>query len=63
MARYLLATDNLIDHLAGIAGSVSMLQQLHDGGDILCVCDVVIAEIYAGLHPPDRERAQALLTA
>lgn len=61
MARYLLDTDAVIDYLSGVPTSVSLIQDLHAGGDLLCVCDVVIAEVYAGLHPPDRERAEKLL--
>ncbi len=63
MARYLLDTDAIIDYLTGVQASVNLIQNLHQQGDLLCVCDVVIAEIYAGLRPQDRGKAQPLLNA
>lgn len=63
MARYLLDTDALIDYLVGIQQSVELVQGLDWQGDLLCVCDVVIAEVYAGLRPQDRDKAQKLLGA
>lgn len=63
MARYLLDTDAIVDYLFGIRTSVALIQDLHDRGDTLCVCDVVIAEIYAGLRPQHREAAEQLLSA
>ncbi len=63
MAYYLLDTDAIIDYLAGVAGSVKLIQELYDRGDFLGVCDVVIAEVYSGLRPQDREKGQKLLSA
>lgn len=63
MARYLLDTDAVIDYLMGIPASVSLIQELHGKGDSLCVCDVVIAEVYAGLRPQDREKAHTLVSS
>jgi len=63
MARYLLDTDAIIDYLTGVQTSVSFIRNLHRQGDLLCVCDVVIAEVYAGLRPQDRGKAQPLLNA
>jgi predicted nucleic acid-binding protein len=63
MARYLLDTDAIIDYLSGFAPSISLIQGLHERGDALCVCDVVVAEVYAGLLPKDKEKAQGLLSA
>ena len=63
MARCLLDTDAIIDYLSGIPSSVTLIQDLHERGDTLCVCDVVIAEVYAGLRPNHREAAEKLLTA
>jgi tRNA(fMet)-specific endonuclease VapC len=40
-----------------------LIQELHEGGDELCVCDVVIAEVFAGLRPEHREAAERLLSA
>jgi hypothetical protein len=63
MARYLLDTDAVIDYLFGISSSVALIQGLHDRGDTLCVCDIVIAEVYAGLRPEHRQTAEQLLAA
>lgn len=63
MARYLLDTDAVIDYLKGFAPSISLIQDLHNQGNFLCVCDVVIAEIYSGLKPNDRKKAARLLDA
>jgi predicted nucleic acid-binding protein len=63
VARYLLDTDAIIDYLFGIPSSVTLIQDLHQRGDTLCVCDVVIAEVFAGLRPPHREAAERLLAA
>ena len=50
MARYLLDADAVIDFLAGFPPSVIVIRQLHVEGNVLCVCNVVVAEVYAGLH-------------
>src|SRR5438874_13705829 len=63
MARYLLDTDAIIDFLRGFPGTVSLIRQLHDRGETLCVCDIVIAEVYAGLRPQHRDSAERLLYA
>jgi len=63
MAYYLLDTDAIIDYLTGASSSVSLIQDLQNRGELLCVSDVVIAEVYAGLKPQDRDKAQKLLTA
>ena len=63
MGRYLLDTDAVIDYLLGIPSSVSLIQDLHERDDVLCVCDVVVAEVYAGLRPQHRAAAEQLLSA
>ena len=63
MARYLLDTDAIIDYLLGIPSSVALIQDVHERGDTLCVGDVVIAEVYAGLRPRHRDAAEKLLAA
>jgi predicted nucleic acid-binding protein len=40
---------------------VAFIQGLHQRGETLAVCDIVIAEVYAGLHPQDRPKAAVLL--
>jgi predicted nucleic acid-binding protein len=62
MTRYLLDTDAVIDFLYNIAGSVELVQGLFSRGDTLCCCDIVLAEVYAGLHPHEQARAEQLLT-
>ena len=61
MARYLLDSDAVIDYLAGIAGTVELIHHLHRQGEDLCVCDVVIADVYSGLRIPSRDAAQKLI--
>jgi len=63
MARYLLDTDAIIDYLRGFQPTVNLIRQLHDRGDTLCVCDVVVAEVYAGLRPQHRDAAERLVYA
>ena len=54
MATYLLDSDAIIDYLMGFAPSVQLIRSIHSRGDVLAVCDVVIAEAYSGLRPGDR---------
>jgi predicted nucleic acid-binding protein len=63
MARFLLDTDAVIDYLKGFPGTVSLIRELHQAGGSLCVCAVVIAEVYAGLLPKDRGPARRFLSA
>ena len=49
MTLYLLDSDGLIDHLKGIQSTTALIQSLPAQGHVLCSCDIVIAEIYAGL--------------
>jgi predicted nucleic acid-binding protein len=59
----LLDTDAIIDFLYNIAGSVQLIQGLFAQGDTPCTCDVVIAEVYSGLHDHEQARAEQLLTS
>jgi tRNA(fMet)-specific endonuclease VapC len=61
--RYLLDTDAVIDYLLGIEGTVSLVRDVFGKGGILCVCDVVIAEVHSGLHPRHEQQADGLLRA
>jgi predicted nucleic acid-binding protein len=63
MGYILLDTDAVIDQLKGFPATVALLQQLHAAGGELCVCLITIAEVYAGLDPRDRPRAQQFLDA
>src|SRR5947209_3765277 len=61
MARHLLDTDAIIDFLLGIPRSVALIRGLDDQGDELCICDVAISEVFAGLRSADRDHAHRLL--
>jgi predicted nucleic acid-binding protein len=63
MDTFLLDADAVIDQLKGFAQTVQLLESLHDAGGELCVCDVTIAEVYAGLDPHERARAEQFLSA
>ncbi len=63
MARYLLDTDAIIDVLSGYMPTATLIQNPERTGDALCVGDVVLAEVYAGLRPQDRLKAERLLDA
>ena len=63
MGRYLLDTDAVIDYLNGVPSTVALIQTLYQQGDGLCTCDIVTAEVHAGLHPSERERGSELLAS
>ena len=58
---YLLDSDAVIDYLGGIPATVQLLGQLDARGDVLCLCDIVVGEVFAGLLPKDRPAAQPWL--
>lgn len=49
MAFTLIDSDVLIDFVRGLPGVATYIQQLQAGGDSMCTCDIVIAELEAGL--------------
>jgi len=49
MAQVLIDSDVLIDFLRGIPAAVTHLDQLEAHGEMLCTCDIVIAEVESGL--------------
>ncbi len=57
MAKYLLDTTALIDHLCGRPGVVNFLIGLAKQRHELGVCCINIAELYSGLSDKDRARA------
>ncbi|MGI8969696.1 MAG: PIN domain-containing protein [Dehalococcoidia bacterium] len=63
MTRYLLDSASVIDYLKGTAPSVSLIQSLNRQGNVPCTCDIVIAEVYAGLYPEDQAQAEVLLSS
>ena len=60
VARFLLDSDCLIDYLNGVPASVSLVRGLFNQGEQLCLCDVVIAEVWAGLSETAESKALAL---
>jgi predicted nucleic acid-binding protein len=61
MALTLIDSDVLIDFVRGLPGVASFIQQLQAGGDAMCTCDVVIAEVEAGLSATLSSAAQPIL--
>ncbi|HTE86402.1 MAG TPA: type II toxin-antitoxin system VapC family toxin [Dehalococcoidia bacterium] len=58
----MLDSDCLIDFLKARPPAVSLLCRLYAQGDDLCVTDVVLAEVYSGLHEPDRSDAEEFMS-
>jgi predicted nucleic acid-binding protein len=54
MSRYLLDSSAVIDLLRGRSETVDALRELIARGDILCTCDVVVAEVATGMRPLER---------
>ena len=63
MALYLLDSDAVIDYLIDRASSVRLLDELYEQGERLATCDVVVAEVYEGLHPSRAGQASTLLAS
>jgi predicted nucleic acid-binding protein len=61
MSLHLLDSDAIIDFLKGFASTAAFIQDLPTQGHISCSCDIVVAEVYAGLAPRERARAQQFL--
>jgi tRNA(fMet)-specific endonuclease VapC len=61
MARYLLDSDCLIDYANGVAPTVSLIRSLFVIGDELCLCDVVVAEVWTGLTRREEPQVAALI--
>jgi tRNA(fMet)-specific endonuclease VapC len=61
MSRHLLDTDAVIDVLKGVRPTIGLLQSLVQQGAVLCSCDVVIAEVYAGVRAQERAPAETFL--
>lgn len=63
MTRYLLDTDAIIDYLKGVQSSIDLIQSIPEKGDLACVCDIVLAEIYSGLTLRQRAQSEIFLSA
>ncbi|MDA1272330.1 MAG: type II toxin-antitoxin system VapC family toxin [Chloroflexi bacterium] len=60
MAKYILDTTLLIDHLRGRNDAQELVHTLAADGHRLGVCCVSVAELYAGLGPNEQETADDL---
>lgn len=63
MSRHLLDADAVIDYLRGIRSTVALLQTLNRQGHVPCTCDVVVAEVFSGLHAASRAGGAAFLAS
>jgi hypothetical protein len=63
MARYLIDTDAFIDYLNGMPGATALLSTLANDGETLCLCDVVIAEVFSGIGSRPSPKAESLIAA
>jgi predicted nucleic acid-binding protein len=59
--RLMLDTTFVIDQLRGDPAATLLFERLAEAGDPLYVCDVVVCETYAGVHPGDEARVDRLL--
>jgi predicted nucleic acid-binding protein len=57
MARFLLDTDAIVDYINQRAEITALLQRLTSQEETLCVCTVVLAEVYSGLAERQQSRA------
>lgn len=63
MTDYLLDTTEIIDYGRGHPPTVTLLNNLYEQGNSLGCCDVVIAEVYAGVKQKDRGNIEDLVEA
>jgi predicted nucleic acid-binding protein len=61
MARFLLDTDAIVDYINQRPEVMSLLRRLTSQGETLCVCTVVLTEIYSGIGERPEPRASELL--
>jgi predicted nucleic acid-binding protein len=62
MTSHLLDSDCVIDALRHVRSTLDYLDDLNRRGDTLCTNDIVLCEIYAGLHVQDVPAAERFLT-
>jgi predicted nucleic acid-binding protein len=60
MANILIDSDMLIDQVRGVPTTVAYIQQLQATGEVLCTCDIVIAELESGLSPAQSPSARVI---
>jgi len=61
MAKYLLDTTVLIDHLRGQQKVTDIITRLSRQGNELGVCCINVAELYAGLSDKERTKVEKLI--
>lgn len=61
MTKYLLDTNQIIDHLRGRNEIKELLLELLNQGNIICSCSITIVEIYAGVKPKETDKTKKLL--
>ena len=62
MSRYVLDADLLIDFSKGWQPTTSRLLALVDAGDVVAVCDITVAEFYAGQAPGTDPQLDAFIS-
>jgi tRNA(fMet)-specific endonuclease VapC len=62
MTIHLLDSDGVIDALKLIRPTLAYLERLLQDGHELCTTDVVLCEVYAGLHPQHAATAERFLS-
>jgi predicted nucleic acid-binding protein len=60
MALTLIDSDVLVDFVRGLPGVASYIEQLQAGGDTMCTCDIVVAEVEAGLSVTQSSATQPI---
>ncbi len=61
MARFLIDTDVLIDHLRGYPQAKLYLGEKHKEGDTLYCSVITRAELFSGLRPGEEDKVRAVL--
>ena len=61
MAKYLLDTTTIIDHLRGNKKVNSHLERIGQRGDIAGCCCINIAETYAGMRKKEKEKTDRFI--
>lgn len=61
MAKYLLDTTTIIDHLRANIKVNSRLEKMGERGDVAGCCCINIAEIYAGMRKKEKEKTDRFI--
>jgi predicted nucleic acid-binding protein len=61
MTRFLLDTTFIIDVLNGQRGRLKVMKELIAEQHELACCAINVAEVYAGMRAPEKEKTEALL--